>query len=47
MWLAAIGGDLRGGNGELAAFDTNEELLTDVEADIVYQPSAGDLAPEV
>ncbi|WP_159086598.1 hypothetical protein [Burkholderia sp. LA-2-3-30-S1-D2] len=44
LWLAclaAIGGDLRGGNGELAEFDVNDELLSGVEAGIVYQPSAG------
>lgn len=47
MWLAAIGGDLRGGNGELAVFDVNAELLAGVEACIVDQPAAGDLEPEV
>ena len=47
MWLAAIGGDLRGGNGELAVFNVNVKLLAGVEADVVYQSAADDLEPEV
>lgn len=47
LGLRHCGCGLCGGNGELAVFDVNVELLTGVEADIVYQPAAGDLEPEV
>ena len=39
LGLRYSGSDLSGGNGELAAFDVNAELLSGVDAGIVAQPT--------
>jgi len=39
LGLRYSGSDLSGGNGELAAFDVNAELLSGVDACIVDQPT--------
>jgi len=47
LGLRHCGCDLGGGDGELAVFDVNEELLSCVETYVVCQPAACDLEPEV